>query len=74
MSDLITKCSFPTAVHIVNTGEVQMRARLPDFKVYSGISRLLLAEFKFARFTLHDIRPRVWGHLGRNWTFKIGSR
>ncbi|KAJ5214725.1 hypothetical protein N7449_001894 [Penicillium cf. viridicatum] len=50
--------------YIVNTREVQMRSCLPDFDVYSGISRLLLAEFKFARFTLHDIRPRVWGHLG----------
>lgn len=49
--------------YIVNTREVQMRARLPDFDVYSGIFRLLLAEFKFARFTLHDIRPRERGAL-----------
>lgn len=41
-----------------------MRARLPDFVVYSGICRLLLAEFKFAQFTLHDIRPEVWGESG----------
>ncbi|KAJ5704545.1 hypothetical protein N7536_000234 [Penicillium majusculum] len=50
--------------YIVNTREVQMRARLPDFDVYSGVSRLLLAEFKFARFTLHDIRPGVWRESG----------
>lgn len=50
--------------YIVNTREVQMRARLPDFDVYSGICRLLLAEFKFARFTLYDIRPGVWGESG----------
>lgn len=46
--------------YIVNTREAQMRARIPDFDVYSGIIRLLLAEFKFARFTLHDTKPRVW--------------
>lgn len=46
--------------YIVDTREAQMRARIPDFDVYSGIFRLLLAEFKFALFTLHDTKPRVW--------------
>ncbi|KAJ5626256.1 hypothetical protein N7510_002565 [Penicillium lagena] len=46
--------------YIVNTREPQMRARIPDFDVYSGIFRLLLAEFKFALSTLHDTKPRVW--------------
>lgn len=46
--------------YIVNTREAQMRARIPDFDVYSGILRLLLAEFKFALSTLHDTKPRVW--------------
>lgn len=46
--------------YIVNTREAQMRARIPDFDVYSGIFRLLLAEFKFALFTLHDTKPRLW--------------
>jgi hypothetical protein len=46
--------------YIVNTREAQLRARLPDFDVYSGIFRLLLAEFKFALFTLHDTKPRIW--------------
>lgn len=46
--------------YIVNTREAQMRARIPDFDVYSGIFRLLLAELNFARFTLHDTKPRVW--------------
>lgn len=49
--------------YIVNTREVQMRARLSDFDVYSGICRLLLAEFKFAPATLRDIRPRAWGPI-----------
>jgi hypothetical protein len=46
--------------YIVNTREAQMRARIPDFDVCSGVLRLLLAEFKFALFTLHDTKPRVW--------------
>lgn len=50
--------------YIVNTREGQMRARNPDFDVYSGIFRLLLAEFKFALSTLHDTKPRVWGPIG----------
>lgn len=50
--------------YIVNTREAQMRARIPDFDVCSGILRLLLAEFKFALFTLHDTKPRVWGAIG----------
>ncbi|KAJ6190241.1 hypothetical protein N7519_000262 [Penicillium mononematosum] len=46
--------------YIVNTREAQMRARIPDFDVYSGIFRLLLAEFKFALFTREDMQPAHW--------------
>ncbi|KAJ5459067.1 hypothetical protein N7530_011011 [Penicillium desertorum] len=41
--------------YVVNTREAQMRARVPDFDVYSGIFRLLLAEFKFA-----PSQGRIW--------------
>ncbi|OOQ91415.1 hypothetical protein PEBR_00570 [Penicillium brasilianum] len=56
--------------YIVNTREAQMRARLPDFDVYSGIIRLLLAELKFAQFTLHDTKPRVWAIGGEGGTLR----
>ncbi|KXG49909.1 uncharacterized protein PGRI_058770 [Penicillium griseofulvum] len=48
--------------YIVNTREVQMRARLPDFDVYSGIFRLLLAEFKFALSTRKDMEISADGY------------
>lgn len=47
---------------IPNTREAQMRACIPDFDVYSGIFRLLLAEFKFALFT--RICNREYGQVG----------
>jgi hypothetical protein len=56
--------------YIVNSREAQMRARIPDFDVYSGIFRLLLAEFKFALSTLHDTKPRVWAIGGEGGTLR----
>ncbi|CAI7632139.1 unnamed protein product [Penicillium glandicola] len=57
--------------YIVNTREAQMRARIPDFDVYSGIFRLLLAEFKFALSTLHDTKPRIWAIGGEGGTLRM---
>lgn len=60
--------------YIVNTREAQMRARMPDFDIYSGIFRLLLAEFKFALPTLHDTKPRVWAIGGEGGPLRKALR
>lgn len=41
--------------YLAGTRQREMETRVPDIDVYSGILRLMLAEFKFARPTLRDL-------------------